>query len=399
MQDTLLVINAGSSSLKFQVYDITAPDTLELAYGGQISGITGTSPSFKVKDHNGTTLVHRSLAASDATDLNAAQKALAEWLSTVIDRPPLAVGHRIVHGGPDLADSVVVTEAVLQYLDTLVPLAPLHQRNNLAPVRVIHEKWPEIMQVVCFDTAFHRTYDRVAERFALPQFLYEKGMRRYGFHGLSYDYIAQSLKQHMPHIGKGRVVAAHLGSGASACAMLNGKSVDSTMGFTALDGLPMGTRPGRLDPGVVLWMFEQGMDHDEIQHLLYNESGMKGLSGISADMRELLESDSQSAKLALDYFAYRAAESIAGLCVATQGLDALVFTAGIGENSPPVRAAICQKLSWLGISLDNELNQANAPCISSTGSDIGVYVMPTNEEWVIARHTLEKLSAAAAQAS
>nr|MBF0684768.1 acetate kinase [Pseudomonas sp.] len=239
---------------------------------------------------------------------------------------------------------------------------------------------------------FHRTHDKVVERFALPQFLYDRGVRRYGFHGLSYDYIAQTLRRELPEVARGRVIAAHLGSGASACAMVDGRSLDSTMGFTALDGLPMSTRPGRLDAGVVLWMLEQGFTHDQIQHILYNESGLKGLSGSSGDVRDLLASDSTAARLAIDYFIYRSAESLAGLCVATRGLDALVFTAGVGENSPQIRAGICEQLAWLGIAIDASRNATNSRCISTADSAIGVYVLPTNEEAVIARETLDRIT-------
>ncbi|PLC54166.1 acetate kinase [Pollutimonas nitritireducens] len=390
--DILLVINAGSSSLKFHVYDL-GTDGLSFAYGGQLSGIGGTHSDITVRNAEKVVLVQRELKGTEACDLAAAQKTLGNWLATTIHRAPIAVGHRIVHGGPRFADSVLVNDEVLRYLDTLVPLAPLHQRNNLAPVRVIHEQWPDILQVACFDTAFHRTHDNVVERFALPQSFYDRGVRRYGFHGLSYDYIAHRLRREMPEVARGRIVAAHLGSGASACAMLDGKSVESTMGFTALDGLPMGTRPGRLDPGVVLWMLEQGMTHDEIQHLLYNESGLKGLSGISADIRDLQASSAPSARLALDYFSYRTAESIAGLCVSIKGLDTLVFTAGVGEHSASVRSSICRNLGWLGIELDEALNQANSPRISTTRSLVSVQVVPTNEEFVIAQQTLCTISA------
>lgn len=395
MHDILLVINAGSSSLKFQLYAIQEHDTLALMYGGQVSGIGSAHPNFKVRDSARAVLVDRDLPAAEAAELGSAQHTLAQWLGSRIDRQPVAVGHRIVHGGARMSDSVVVNATVLDYLDSLSPLAPLHQSNNLAPVRVMRAQWPQIVQVACFDTAFHRTHDAIMDRFALPESFYEKGVRRYGFHGLSYDYIAQYLRQNLPEVAAGRVVAAHLGSGASACAMINGRSVESTMGFTALDGLPMGTRPGRLDAGVVLWMLEQGMTHDEIQHVLYAESGLKGLSGISADVRDLLVSGAPAAKLALSYFAYRSAESIAGLCVASKGLDSLVFTAGVGENSPPVRAAICAHLGWLGLKLDDALNQEGAVCISTNDSSIGVYVVPTNEEYVIARQTLAKIRPAA----
>ena len=251
------------------------------------------------------------------------------------------------------------------------------------------EHWPEIQQVACFDTAFHRRQDPLIQHFALPKVYHERGIRRYGFHGLSYEYIAERLRDILPDVASGRLIAAHLGSGASACAMVDGVSRETTMGFTALDGLPMATRPGRLDVGVVLWMLQQGMSHNEIQDLLYNHSGMKGLSGISGDMRTLLASEAPSAQLAVDYFNYRVAESIAGLCVATQGLNALVFTAGVGENQPKIRNGICRHLEWLGIRLDAAANQDNALKISAPDSSVGVYVVPTDEEHIIARQTYQ----------
>lgn len=389
MSDLILVVNAGSSSLKFQVHEISRGGELSLLLGGQVSGIGGSRPSFRAKDAQGQTLEDRALRPAQARDLSGAQEIMAGWLQGRLPSQPVAVGHRIVHGGPEMSRSVLISRDILDYLDSLVPLAPLHQRNNLAPVHVIMEHWPEIRQVACFDTAFHRTQDKVVERFAIPQEFYDRGVRRYGFHGLSYQYIAGRLREILPEVGAGRVIAAHLGSGASACAMVDGVSRETTMGFTALDGLPMGTRPGRLDAGVVLWMLEQGMQHDEIQDLLYNRSGMKGLSGISNDMRTLLASTDPAARLAVDYFTYRAAESIAGLCVAAQGLDAVVFTAGVGENSPEIRAGICERLEWMGIRLDEEANARNALTISRPDSRIGVHVVPTNEEQVIARQTCD----------
>jgi len=391
MNEVILVVNAGSSSLKFQVYELGTDHELSFTLGGQVSGIGGSRAAFKVKDSSGTCLVDRSLQPSEARNLAGAQEIMAAWLQERIPAPPIAVGHRIVHGGPKLSRSVLITQEILEYLDSLVPLAPLHQRNNLAPVHVIFEHWPEIRQVACFDTAFHRTQDNVVQHFALPEEYFERGVRRYGFHGLSYQYIAGRLREILPEIATGRVIAAHLGSGASACAMVDGVSRETTMGFTALDGLPMGTRPGRLDAGVVLWMLEQGMSHDEIQDLLYNGSGIKGLSGISNDMRTLLASDEPAAALALNYFSYRTAESIAGLCVAAQGLDALVFTAGVGENSPEIRTRVCQHLAWMGVQLDEAANAANSLTISHPDSCISVLVVPTNEEAVIARHTVETL--------
>lgn len=387
MDDVILVVNAGSSSLKFQVHGLSAGGELTLLLGGQVSGIGGERPAFRAKDAQGRLLEDWPLRPGQARNLAEAQDIMAGWLASRLSDPPVAVGHRIVHGGPKMSGSVLIDREVLDYLDSLVPLAPLHQQNNLAPVHVIFDYWPKIRQVACFDTAFHRTQDKVVERFALPQEFYDRGVRRYGFHGLSYQYISGRLREILPEVAAGRVIAAHLGSGASACAMVNGVSRETTMGFTALDGLPMGTRPGRLDAGVVLWMLEQGMGHDEIQDLLYNRSGLKGLSGISNDMRTLLASREPAARLAVDYFTYRAAESIAGLCVATQGLDAIIFTAGVGENSPEVRAEICRRLEWMGITLDEAANSSNALTISGPDSRIGVYVVPTNEEEVIARQT------------
>ncbi|MFA7669068.1 MAG: acetate/propionate family kinase [Burkholderiaceae bacterium] len=387
MNNVILVVNAGSSSLKFQVHEVVDAQTLTFLLGGQVSGIGGSKPSFRVKDNEGRVLEDRAYPAAQVRDLSTAQDVMASWLQHRMAEPPLAVGHRIVHGGQRMTRSVLVSQDILDYLDSLVPLAPLHQHNNLAPVHVIFDHWPEIRQVACFDTAFHRTQNAVVERFALPQQYYDQGVRRYGFHGLSYQYIAEHLAEILPEVASGRVIACHLGSGASACAMVNGVSRETTMGFTALDGLPMGTRPGRLDAGVVLWMLEQGMNHDEIQDLLYNGSGMKGLSGISNDMRTLLASDEASARLAVDYFNYRVAESVAGLCVAAEGLDSLVFTAGVGENSPEIRAGVCHHLAWLDIKLDEKANSANELRISAPDSRIGVYVVPTNEERVIARQT------------
>lgn len=388
----ILVVNAGSSSLKFHVYEIDQGEELSLFVGGQVSGIGGDHPAFRVKDAHGAVLHETSLEPGRVHDLAAAQGIMASWLQECLPEAPTAVGHRIVHGGQRMIGSVPITPDILAYLDSLSPLAPLHQRNNLAPVHVIAECWPDTPQVACFDTAFHRSQDPMLGYFAIPLRFHDQGVRRYGFHGLSYQYIAERLRAIQPEIAGGRVIAAHMGAGVSACAMVDGTSRESTMGFTALDGLPMATRPGRLDPGVILWMLEQGMGHDEIQTLLYNESGMKGLSGISSDMRTLIQSDSPSARLAVDYFTYRAAESIAGLCVATQGLDALVFTAGIGENAPEIRAGVCERLAWLGIRVDADANAENALTISRPDSVVAVLVVPTNEEYIIARETRDVIA-------
>ncbi|WP_255176072.1 acetate/propionate family kinase [Bordetella genomosp. 5] len=387
-RDSILVINAGSSSIKFYLYDIGPGDELTPRLGGQVEGIGTSHPRLRARDAEGKIMVERGIAPSHAADVPNAQEVVGMWLSGHLTGVPIAVGHRVVHGGPELSAPVLIDDDVLARLESFTSLAPLHQPNNLAPIKVIRERRPGIAQVACFDTAFHRSHDALADHYALPERFYEEGVRRYGFHGLSYEYLVQRLGQTLPEVLPGKIVAAHLGNGVSACAIHNGRSVDSTMGFTALEGLPMGTRPGRLDPGIVLWMMEQGMSHDEIEHLLYHDCGLKGLSGMGNDVRELLESDSPRARLALDYFAWRVAEGIAGLGCAMNGIDTLVFTAGIGENAAPIRAAICERLGWLGIAIDAERNAHHGPRISTGDSRVGVYVVRTNEELVIAQHTL-----------
>jgi acetate kinase len=305
---------------------------------------------------------------------------------------PRAVGHRVVHGGSTYSAPTVVTDAVLDQLERFVPLAPLHQPNNLAPIRAILDRLPDLPQVACFDTAFHRGHAEVADRFAIPEQLYSEGVRRYGFHGLSYEYVAGQLRDVAPEIADGRVVVAHLGNGASMCAIAAGRSVESTMGFTALDGLPMGTRPGQLDAGVVLYlMSEKRMSAKEIERFLYYDCGLKGLSGISNDVRELLASSSPRAKLALEYFVYRIVLFAGLLAAAMGGIDGFVFTAGIGENAPVIREAVVRRLSWLGLELDEAANTQGGPMIPCQGSRVACYVIPTDEELMIARHTLRAL--------
>jgi acetate kinase len=302
------------------------------------------------------------------------------------------VGHRVVHGGPDYREPTAVTSEIVEHLQRFVPLAPLHQPNNLAPIRAILERQPGVFQVACFDTAFHRSHPEVADRFAIPERLYEEGVRRYGFHGLSYEYISRRLAEIAPETAKGRVVVSHLGSGASMCAIVAGKSVESTMGFTALDGLPMGTRPGQLDPGVVLYLMSQKqMSAEDIERLLYNDCGLKGLSGKSNDVRELLASRAPAAELALDCFTYRTVLAAGMLTAAMGGIDGFVFTAGVGENAPAIREAVVRRLTWLGIELDAAANATNAQIISSGHSRVPCYVVPTDEELMIATHTLRAL--------
>ena len=324
----------------------------------------------------------------------ALDKVIAFLREQIGGKLPTAIGHRVVHGGPDYSEPTVVSDAVIGRLERFVPLAPLHQPNNLGPIRAILERQPHLLQVACFDTAFHRGHPEVADRFAIPEQLYVEGVRRYGFHGLSYEYIARRLGEVAPAIAKGRVVVAHLGSGASMCAIAAGKSLECTMGFTALDGLPMGTRPGQLDAGVVLYlMSEKGMSAKAIERFLYNECGLKGLSGISNDVRELLASSDPRAKLALDYFVYRIALFTGMLAAAMSGIDGFVFTAGIGENAPAIREAVMRRLSWLGLELDAEANANGEPLISRKGSRVACCVIPTDEELMIASHTLRVLRA------
>jgi acetate kinase len=305
----------------------------------------------------------------------------------------IAVGHRVVHGGPIYDKPIIVDQKALAQLGQYTSLAPLHQPNNLAPIHLLLARRPELPQVACFDTAFHRGHSPVADHYAIPEHFYAEGVRRYGFHGLSYEYIAGRLREIAPDIAQRRVIVAHLGSGASMCALAGGKSVESTMGFTALDGLPMGTRPGQIDPGVLLYLIkEKGMTASQVEDLLYRDSGLKGLSGDSNDMRELLSSDAAGAALAVDYFVYRAGLNAGMLAAALGGLDAFVFTAGVGENSAGIRRLIARKLEWLGALVDDAANEASRTLISARNSKTRIYVVPTDEELMIARHTLALLS-------
>jgi acetate kinase len=308
-----------------------------------------------------------------------------------------AVGHRVVHGGTVFAGPTRINDAVLAKLELLCPLAPLHQPHNIAAIRAIAQLAPSLPQVACFDTSFHHGQSPVAQRFALPSELHEAGVRRYGFHGLSYEYIASALRERAPAIASGRVVVAHLGAGASLCAMLNGKSVDTTMGFTALDGLPMGTRCGALDPGVILYLLrERGMNPDRIEQMLYQQSGLLGVSGISSDMRELLASKDRRAGEAIELFVYRVSRELGALTATLGGLDGLVFTAGIGEHAPEIRRRVCERSRWLGITLEPDANERGDECISAPASRVSVWVLPTDEERTIVRQTLRVISTASA---
>ena len=387
MDDYALVLNAGSSSLKFCIYHRSEADAWRIESRGQIEGI-GSAPRLTAKDGAGGILTDHLLDKA-VRDLRAALDSLASWLRSKYGGVRVVgVGHRVVHGGARFTGSTVITPQVLEELRALIPLAPLHQPYNLAAIEAVLERLPTVPQVACFDTSFHRGQPAVATVIPLPRELCRSGLQRYGFHGLSYEYIASILPQAAPEIAGGRVIVAHLGSGASLCALKNGKSVDSTLGFTALDGLCMGTRPGAVDPGVILYLFQNlGLSSKEVETILYKNSGLLGISGISNDMRVLLASSEPSALLALDYFVYRAAKEIGALAAVLKGLDALVFTAGIGENSAEIRRRICESCAWLGIELDEEANAGKGPRISSSKSRVSAWVIPTNEELMIARHT------------
>jgi acetate kinase len=393
----LCVLNAGSSSLKFALYRVAAPDGtpnggLHRALSGEVERI-GDNGRLLIAPADGTAPRPTPVPAHDHAEALVSLQALPDGPLTT---PGLAgFGHRVVHGGPSLTAPVLVDAPTLARIDAVSPLAPLHNPPAVAVLKTLAERFPKLPQVACFDTAFHRTHPAVADRFAIPDALYQEGVRHYGFHGLSYEYIAGALAAHYPTVAAGRVVVAHLGSGASMCALVNGRSIDSTMGFTALDGLPMGTRPGSLDPGVILWLQQQkGWTVERVEHFLYEDCGLKGLSGVSNDMRTLLASSAPLAKLAVDYFVYHMVRTTAALAACMGGIDALVFTAGIGEHSPEIRARVLQRLEWLGFVLDAAANQAGGPCLTTAASARPAYVIPTDEEIVIARHTLALIDAA-----
>lgn len=393
MTDALLTINAGSSSIKFALFrrDLPIPAQPELV--GQIDGI-GTQAHLKVKDQAGNTQDDVDLPISGDGQHRAALDHLVRWLANyAAGWQIVGVGHRVVHGGQEYSQPIRIDAAHLARLKEFIPLAPLHQPHNLAGIEALSAALPGIPQIACFDTAFHRSQPAIAQLFALPRRITAQGVRRYGFHGLSYEYIADVLPLHLtPAQANGRVIVAHLGNGASMCALVGRKSQATTMGFTAVEGLMMGTRTGALDPGVLLYLMEyDGMDAKALTHLLYKESGLLGVSGISQDMRELLASDQPEAREAVDLFCYRSVREIGSLAAAIGGLDALVFTGGIGEHAAPVREQICKQLGWLGIEFDAAANAAAATRISTAQSRATALVLPTNEEWMLARHTAELL--------
>jgi len=387
MPTAIAVINAGSSSVKFSVFVESSAD-LRLQVRGQIEGLF-TSPHFVAKDAAGAVIGEESWGEGQRLGHDGALDFLIEFMRAHGGGTTLAgVGHRVVHGGMEYAQPVRVDAKVLAALEKYVPLAPLHQPHNLAPIRRLLERSPGLPQVACFDTAFHRTNAELVQMFALPYALFEQGVRRYGFHGLSYEYIASVLPREWPRAAAGRTIVLHLGNGASMCAMQDGRSVASTMGFTAVEGLMMGTRTGSLDPGVVLYLMDQrGMDARAIERLLYHQSGLLGISGVSSDMRTLLESEHARARLAVDLYCFRIRRELGALAAVLGGVDALVFTAGIGENSAAIRARVLDDAAWLGVERDADANDAGGPLLTTPGSRVLGLALPTNEELMIATHT------------
>ena len=393
MNKYLLVINAGSSSIKFAIYQKNTSLALVADAAGQIEGI-GSQSRFTVKSSYDEVLVDRVLTVDEAHNHTDAIILILAWLRDYFaDGTLLAVGHRVVHGGQHYSAPVLIDTKVLAELETLVPLAPLHQPHNLATIRVLMETMPSLPQVACFDTAYHRTQPDVAQRFAIPRRFAEEGVRHYGFHGLSYEYIASVLPTLEPTLADARIIVAHLGSGASLCALHNGRSIATTMGFSPLDGLVMGTRCGIIDPGVLLYLMDRhNMDARALEQLLYHQSGLLGVSGISNDMRTLLASDDPHALEAIELFVYRAGREIGSLAAALGGLDALVFTGGIGEHSAVIRAKVCRQAAWLGLELDDSANTTGVSRISTLSSKVSAWVVATDENRMIANHTLRQMT-------
>jgi acetate kinase len=393
MANAIAVLNAGSSSIKFSLFAQTGAD-LALNLRGQAEGIHN-SPRFVAKNTSGETISSHSWDEGTALGHDGALEHIVAFMRGRLEGLSLAgVGHRVVHGGLPYAQPVRVDRKVLDDLAQFVPLAPLHQPHNLTPIRLLLERRPDLPQVACFDTAFHRAQPELAQMFALPKDLHDAGVRRYGFHGLSYEYIASMLPKLDAKAASGRTVVLHLGNGASMCALSAGRSVASTMGFTAVDGLPMGTRCGAIDPGVILYLMDQrGMDTRAIEKLIYSQSGLLGVSGVSSDMRTLLTSDDARARLAVDLYVYRIGRELGSLAASLRGLDALVFTGGIGENSAEIRERVCRDAAWLGVALDEQANRNGGPRISLATASVRAWVTPTNEELMIARHTQRLLEA------
>jgi len=387
MPEAIGVLNAGSSSIKFSLF-VLSNDQPELLVRGQAEGIY-TAPRFVAKNREGEVISEKSWPEGTKLGHDGMIDHLFSYVrAEFTNYNLLGVGHRVVCGGLDYIQPARVNPAVLSKLEQLIPLFPLHQPHNLAPIRLLLERRPELPQVACFDTSFHRTNPRIAQLYALPPEYAEAGVVRYGFHGLSYEYIASVLPQFDTRAASGKTVVLHLGNGASMCAMEECRSVTSTMGFSGVEGLPMGTRSGSLDPGIMLYLMDgRGMDARAIEKLIYTQSGLFGISGISSDMRTLLMSKESRAKLAVDLFVYRIRREMGSLVAALGGLDALVFTGGIGENADQVRERVCRDAAWLSAELDADANAKGGPCISTAASRVKAWVIRTNEELMIAHHT------------
>lgn len=381
MVEAILVINSGSSSIKFSLF---CSKNLDLIYHGEITSIL-SNPNISIFNASHTQIL---IQQPNTPGHDAALKTFFCWLNTVSHEVTIkAVGHRVVHGGQNFSQPAIITNDVIKRLEKLIPLAPLHQPHNIEGIKIIQKTYPNLLQIACFDTTFHRTQDKLSTLFAIPKSLNDSGIIRYGFHGISYEYISSVLNSYIGDIAMKRIIVAHLGNGASMCALFEQKSIATSMGFTALDGLVMGTRSGRIDPGVLLYLAsEKGYSTKQLEHLLYNESGLLGVSGVSSSIRELLSNTTKDSILAIDLFCYRAAQEIGSLCVSLNGIDGLVFTAGIGENAPTVRKKICERLQWLGVHLEESANLQNSNTISTQNSKIVVAVIPTNEELMIAKH-------------
>ena len=396
MQEPILVINAGSSSIKFSVFETTADRAVSAEIHGQIEGI-GNSPRLEVADAKGRGIVDRTVTAEDH---ESAITAIHDWFSEHVGSESrfAGVGHRVVHGGTTYAEPLLLDDRIITELEALIPLAPLHQPHNVAAIRAIRTAAPKVPQVACFDTAFHRAQPPLAQLFALPRELTARGVRRYGFHGLSYEYIASVLPRIVPECADGKLVVAHLGNGASLCAIDKGRSIATTMGFTPVDGLVMGTRTGALDPGVILYLLQhEGLNAAAIEKLIYERSGLRGVSGLSSDMRTLLASHLPESREAVDLFVYRIGRELGSMAAALGGFGALVFTGGIGEHAAEIRAGVCHDAAWLGITLDEAANTAGGPRISTLDSEVSAWVVPTDENLMVARHTRRLLDGKAGQ--
>jgi len=386
MKQGILTINAGSSSIKFALFPLAHPISPEAEVSGQIDGIGTDATRMLAKNRAGERIADQLLDGRQVSHAQAFDALLKWFTASHADWTIVAVGHRVVHGGERYSQPTIIDDTVLGHLTSFVPLAPLHQPHNVAGIIALQALLPSIPQVACFDTAFHRSQPGVAQTFGLPRSITAEGIKRYGFHGLSYEFIARALPQHSGR-ASGRVVVAHLGNGASMAAMVNRKCVATTLGFSTIDGLVMGTRCGNLDPGVILHLMEtKNLTVKDMTRMLYKESGLLGVSGISQDMRTLLASDKPEAQEAVDLFCYRIARELGSLAAAAGGLDALVFTGGIGEHAAEVRRRVCLQSEWLGIRLNPEANARHDLQISAGNSSVDVLVIPTNEEWMMAHH-------------